>query len=337
MKSNAEQETILKRIRDEVPDTPGVYLFYGPSKELLYIGKSIHLRQRMSSYLQGDTTKLEGRIRRLIFNIRSFEWIECASELAALLLEDELIKARLPPYNRKQKKFLLNQYLVLTDDAYPTLVRIDSADRVPARRTGLFGPFRDRFFVSKLLEVTGHYLHLRSCRDSIPSKRCPKNGMGHCLGPCAKNVSDDSYMEIVRNVSAFLQGDEEIAVQRMEKEMNARAKRLDFEGASGIRDLLTFAKRFCTRQQFIHRFRTGKLVILEKEPKARTYLFNQGRYKAIAGIMSPEEFGQNLSQWDRAGGPEEEDDRFLLDRANLVLSWLNSHQETSSFVFVSDS
>jgi DNA polymerase-3 subunit epsilon len=83
---------------DDIPDTAGVYLFYGENGIPLYVGKSVHLRQRVLSHFNADhrlykDMRLSGQIHRL-------EWRETAGEVGALLLEAQLVKDLQPIHNR---------------------------------------------------------------------------------------------------------------------------------------------------------------------------------------------------------------------------------------------
>lgn len=84
---------------DDVPDRPGVYLFYGDEDALLYVGKSIHLRQRIRAHFSGDhTNPKEMRIARAV---RRVDWRETGGEIGALLLEAHLVKTLRPLHNHQ--------------------------------------------------------------------------------------------------------------------------------------------------------------------------------------------------------------------------------------------
>lgn len=89
-------------VLDDLPDLPGVYLFYGEDDVLLYVGKSVNLRQRVLSHFNADTRAFrELRISRQICRI---EWRETVGELGALLLESWLVKERQPVHNRRLRR-----------------------------------------------------------------------------------------------------------------------------------------------------------------------------------------------------------------------------------------
>lgn len=89
-------------VLEDIPDLPGVYLFYGADEVLLYVGKSINLRQRVLSHFNADTR--EYHELRLGQQTHRIEWHETVGELGALLLESRLIKERQPIHNRKLRR-----------------------------------------------------------------------------------------------------------------------------------------------------------------------------------------------------------------------------------------
>jgi excinuclease ABC subunit C len=294
------------RIPREVPETTGVYLFRDGKGEVLYIGKSKNLRKRMCSYFLNNDSNRRGRIRRMIFCIRGFSFRETASELEALLLEDRLIKKHLPPYNVGQKEFLEYVYLLLTRDAYPTLKMVDA----PKEGERVFGPFKDRYAAEEILDLVHGCLGLRSCTDRVPRKRCLNHELQRCEGPCRDHADPARYEMITRRVSDFFEGDAAYLLEKLEAMMRDRSRRLDFEGAREIRERMERVERFSRRQRFIRRFRSEDLEVKEEGEPGIIHRFKKG-------IPA-----------DRADDPSfsGEDDRFLLDRANIVYNWIRSHE-----------
>jgi DNA polymerase-3 subunit epsilon len=88
-------------VLDKIPDEPGVYYFYNESGDLIYIGKSRNLQQRISTHLSNNTTNRAMEMRDLIAAI---DWELTGSELIALLRESSEIKKSKPLYNRSQRR-----------------------------------------------------------------------------------------------------------------------------------------------------------------------------------------------------------------------------------------
>jgi len=129
---------------DDIPDTPGVYLFYGENDALLYVGKSVHLRRRVLSHFNSDHKLFQDM--RMSQQIHRLEWRETAGEIGALLLESQLIKDRQPIHNRalRRQRQLCAWQLPPQDDAAaaPALVLAREADF--GRTQGLHGLFSSR-------------------------------------------------------------------------------------------------------------------------------------------------------------------------------------------------
>jgi DNA polymerase III subunit epsilon len=159
---------------EELPESSGVYLFYGENQLPLYIGKSVNIRGRVLSHFSSDhaSTK-EMRIGQ---EVRHIEWIETAGEFGALLLEARLVKERQPIYNRqlRRERQLCSWKLSETPNASPLLklVREDEID--PAALGQLFGTFRSKRQATEVL---------RQLADT--HALCPKLlGLESGKGPC---------------------------------------------------------------------------------------------------------------------------------------------------------
>lgn len=136
---------LAPEVLDEMPDTPGVYLFYGENDALLYVGKSVRLRQRVLSHFNGDHRLFQDM--RMSQQIHRLEWRETGGELGALLLEAQLIKDRQPIHNRvlRRQRELCAWQLPAPDDtgqAPPMLAYARDVDF--AATESLYGLFSSR-------------------------------------------------------------------------------------------------------------------------------------------------------------------------------------------------
>jgi len=86
---------------DDIPEEPGVYYFYNTDKQLIYIGKSKNIHQRVMSHLSNNTSKRAMKMRDEIVDI---DYELTGNELIALLKESEEIKQNKPVYNRAQRR-----------------------------------------------------------------------------------------------------------------------------------------------------------------------------------------------------------------------------------------
>jgi excinuclease ABC subunit C len=312
MLCDEDRRKLREAVSENVPEAPGVYVWLGADREPLYVGKAVRLRRRMLSYLAPSQTDNRSRRRHLAFSIRAFEYRETAGELAALLLEDALIKQLRPRHNVRQRDYLERRYLLLTNDPFPTCIVVE---RDLARPGKLYGPFKDQYFVADLIALITDEFGLRACQDRQPFRKSARFDLGVCRAPCRDAVSIAEYSEITCRVRAFLDGEERWIVGRLTAAMECAAEALRFERAAEAKERLALCRRFTGRQRFIRAFRES--AIPATEPRfGLAYRFERGALVKLthqAGILLP--IPEEL-----AHSPE--DARFALDRANLVHSWL---------------
>jgi DNA polymerase III subunit epsilon len=220
------------------PTTPGVYLMRAKDHRVLYVGKAKNLRSRIRSYYSqplGYTRKMDG----LLQSIDHIETIETGSELAALLLEAQLIARYRPQFNRQMR----------TSDNYP-YIRVDTANPWP--RVNLvkevaedgatyYGPYRSSRAARATVDALNDIFPLRSCSRSFKNSRsygspCTDLDFGRCLGPCTGQADRDEYFGYVREVIAFLDGDVDPVLDRLHQHLEKAAERLDFERAARLRN-----------------------------------------------------------------------------------------------------
>ena len=179
-----------------VPAATGVYRFLDDAGQVLYIGKAVDLRRRVGQYFRRSASGQQPRMRAMAGAVRDLDWILAGSELEALLLEDSLIKRHLPPYNKRQKKHLLQVYLEVTDEIYPHLRTIEV---VPSHPNGdrVFGPYSDSFYADALKTFTTERYGIRSCIGAVPGSSCISYDRGVCPGPCVQGISPEAYDYII--------------------------------------------------------------------------------------------------------------------------------------------
>jgi len=216
------------------PQKPGVYLFRNSNGKVIYVGKAINLRNRVSSYFSG--LDLGPKTRLLVSQIAKIETRLVESELEALLLEAALIKKYQPKYNIKAK-----------DDKSPLYIKV-TREKVPlvttARQIGdgsIFGPFPQARTVKMVLKTLRSIFPYRTSRHHQKGK-CLYCHLGLCPGPLLSNKEKKEYGRSVRLLRQFLGGQKKSVLRALEKEMKAGAKAEDFEKAAQIRDQILAIK-----------------------------------------------------------------------------------------------
>jgi DNA polymerase III subunit epsilon len=172
-----------------VPNTPGVYLFYGDGPLPLYVGKSVTLRARVMSHFQAAST--QSKEMRIAQEIKRIEWRETAGELGALLLEARLVKELQPVFNRQlRRERSLCAWQLSTDPAQRPLLTMVRGDALQPQQFGhMFGVYRSKAQATLALRelATEHKLCPQALGLEAGQGRCFAHQLGHCKGVCCQN------------------------------------------------------------------------------------------------------------------------------------------------------
>ena len=167
-----------------LPSGPGIYRFWGEQDALLYIGKSINIRQRVRSHFQNRTP----RAKRMCAQTRRIDYSETAGELGALLLENREIKQRQPIFNRRQRRYRQLQTWTLTPDSSGFLIpkRYQPDPHNPVWKQDCYGLFRSPRQAQSALDhwVKTHHLCPQICGLEQGKGACFSYQLGRCKGAC---------------------------------------------------------------------------------------------------------------------------------------------------------
>lgn len=225
-----------------VPRSPGVYVMRDGRGKVLYVGKSVSLRNRLRSYF-GNPSKLHGKTRDLVKRIRDFEYIVAESEREALLLENSLIKEHMPRYNAHLKDDKTYPYIKvdLTDD-FPRIYFTRRHHNDGAR---YFGPYASARSVRRTLDLLKKLFPYRTCTKKISGdddRPCLEYYIKRCVAPCTGFAGRGEYNAVVQQVISFLEGDTDAVVRQLQEDMTVAADDLEFERAAALRDRLNAMK-----------------------------------------------------------------------------------------------
>lgn len=185
----------------DLPDSAGVYFFYGPEQELLYVGKSKHVRTRARSHFQGSGGKKEERLKGETTSIAS---VKTSGELSALILEASLIKQQSPLYNRalRKRKKLVIAKAIRDEKGYDRIV-LDRTEHV-SPETGVLSVFRTTTQGKNTLRLLAreYKLCLKLLGIENGTGACFGYQLGTCDGACIGKIPPEEYNERVTEAFA---------------------------------------------------------------------------------------------------------------------------------------
>lgn len=245
---------MFDKLRDQVrefPNSPGVYVMRNIDRDVLYVGKAISLKKRVSSYF--PASKKVFKVNSLLQEVSQIEFIITSSSYEALLLECNFIKKYTPKYNVRLKDSKNYQYLKLTKEEYPALLKVRKVQKDGAQYFGPYTSGKAVIFMVKLLKST---FKLRTCRLKIkekPDKRgCLLFFINQCSGPCAGKINSDQYASAVKDASLFLRNDYKPLQSRLLEEMKSEARKENYEYAAILRDQLQSIDEIIQKQRVIY-------------------------------------------------------------------------------------
>ncbi len=234
------------KIKD-VPNDPGVYMMLDENGEIIYVGKAKNLKNRLRSYFFNLSNRT-AKVMAMLQHVADFRYIICASEVDALLTENNLIKKHTPRYN----------ILLKDDKAYPFL-RIDMKEPYPTIKlvrklqndgAKYFGPYMQSVNIRDIFDLIHTAFPVRDCnRDlSKPSRPCLNAHLGRCIAPCSGKVSEEEYKAEMQKVIDFLKGNDREVERVLTDKMKKFAEEENFEVALNYRNKLQLLDKLVRKQ-----------------------------------------------------------------------------------------
>ncbi len=220
-----------------LPGTPGVYRMMDAKGDVIYVGKAVNLKARVSNY-----TRLAGqpnRTARMISETAAMEFVTVSTEAEALLLEANLIKRFKPRFNvtmRDDKSF--PYILIARDTEAPQVLKHRGAR---GRKGDYFGPFASAGDVNRAIDMLQRAFLLRSCSNSVYESRarpCLLFQIKRCSAPCTGEIPLPDYARLVDEARQFLSGESQNVRHIYQRLMAAAAEKQDYERAAVFRNRL---------------------------------------------------------------------------------------------------
>lgn len=235
---NAELQTYLKGIVNNLPETPGCYQYLDDSGTIIYVGKAKNLKRRVSSYF--DKEQQTRKTRLLVTHIRDIRYVVVKTEADALLLENNLIKRYKPHYNVLLKDDKTYPSIAITTEYLPRIFKTRQRGK---RGAIYFGPYSHVPTLYALLDLCRELYQPRPChtpmtREGVENGKydvCLDYHIHRCKAPCVGKQSHDDYMRCIEACKEILKGNTADVARKMREEMIALANELRFEEAQEIK------------------------------------------------------------------------------------------------------
>ena len=220
-----------------IPELPGVYRFFNEKDQVIYVGKAINLKSRLSSYFSGN---LAERTHRMVHQAVRVDWTIVNTEVEALQLEFSWIKQFNPTFNVQFRDDKSYPYLAISqNEKFPRLFITRKE-----KRPGLtyFGPFAHTWALRTTFDVLLKVFPVRSCTNGNFEKArrsnrpCLLGDIGKCAAPCVGRISESDHADLGKRLIAFMKSGSTNLIPQLEAEMEIAAKAEEFERAAKIRD-----------------------------------------------------------------------------------------------------
>lgn len=258
---------MLKNNQD-LPESPGIYIFRTAAGKALYIGKAINLKKRTAQYFQKKDNPL---IQSLLERAAALDFIVTPDETDALLLESNLVHSYQPPFNVRLKddKSFPSIEITLNED-FPGIC----FSRTVNAGNFALGPLVNAGKAKGLIDTVTRLFRLRSCANTLFKKGIPclYYHIERCSAPCAGKIERSAYLQQVGDAIDFLKGRKKRIAAKLGERMRRLAAGLDFERAQKIKEDLELMENFSLRSYISTRAR-GDFDVLAASVLGREAFF----------------------------------------------------------------
>ena len=230
----------------KLPNKPGVYIMHDKNDTIIYVGKAINLKRRVTSYFR-KTNKTQ-RIKNMVALIDHFEYIVVENEAEALILECNLIKKNMPKFN----------VLLKDDKTYPYIKINLKADypgvyltrRIINDGSKYFGPYANSGSAKEMVDFIKNKFKIRQCKSfKYKDRPCLNYHIKKCMAPCMGYISKEEYRKQIDEIIDLLEGKTDKIIKELKIQMENASKNMNYEKAAYIRDKITAIENVSTRQK----------------------------------------------------------------------------------------
>ena len=246
-------EAAIKQKLKNLPLCPGVYIMKNSAGEVIYVGKSKLLKNRVSQYFM-HSKNYSPKTLAMVSNVYDFDYFITDTEAEALVLECNLIKKYLPKYNILLKDDKQYPYIKITfNEEYP---RIYMTRKVTKDGSRYFGPYMSSYMVKETLETIKRVFKVRSCNKNLPKeigkgRPCLYYHINQCSAPCNGKITREEYKETFDQITEILEGKFDAIIEYLTEKMYDASENLEFEQAARYRDKIESLKILGEKQKII--------------------------------------------------------------------------------------
>ncbi len=237
----------LEAFLGSLPHQPGIYRMLDESDEVIYVGKARDLHRRVASYFHRQHEN--PRTRLMVSRVKRVEVTITRSEVEALLLESNLIKAYSPKFNVLFKDDKSYPYIRISRHPYPQISffrgEVDDDD------AKYFGPYPNALAARETIDHLQKLFRLRTCDDVVfrnRSRPCLLHQIERCSASCVGKITEDAYHQDLGDADRFLRGEESRVLDSLREAMMEASSALDYERAATFRDRIALLQNVLARQ-----------------------------------------------------------------------------------------
>ena len=250
MPQNNEIIQKLLEKANTLPMRPGVYIMRGVGGNVIYVGKSRKLKNRVTQYFRN--TEKNTKTAAMVSSVRDFEYFVCDTEIEALTLENTLIKQYNPKYNIRLKDAKSYPYIKITDEEYPRLVMTRKRDD----KGKYFGPYSGTSTVFSVINMLSSALGLPTCKRKFPrdigkERPCMYYQMNRCVGVCAGCITPEEYSQKIKHACEILKGNTKQVKANLTEKMLSYADEERYELAAKCRDTIQSLEKLSQKQKVL--------------------------------------------------------------------------------------
>lgn len=261
--NDSEKHILIENLKN-LPSKPGIYRMLDINNTVLYVGKALNLKKRVSSYFskQDKTVKTQ----KLVGQIYSVEVTVTNTETEALLLECNLIKSLRPKYNVLMRDDKSYPYIEITVNHNFPSIQVKRSKKRPTSDKNFFGPYPSVLAVRESMNLISKIFKIRTCTDSYfnaRSRPCLQYQIGRCSAPCTAYIAKEDYTRDVRDVRRFLQGESQEILQELMARMQNASDMLAYEEAAVIRDQIKNLRLIQEEQSIIRATGNADVIVMQ--------------------------------------------------------------------------